>query len=287
MKKKLLVLSTILLLTSACTAAKKDEASKVTSLNEGAVIQKDVTQKEFATQSLLGTVWVRNSGEYRALCYQAFNDGSHYFKEVASDKKMTGKRLAVVVDLDETMLDNSAYAAWQVVNGKGYSKESWERWVASEKATEVPGAVAFANTVVDNGGEIFYISNRSAKQNQSTINNMVALGFPMADNTHVLGKVDSSDKKARVDSVKAKGFTIVTFAGDNLDDFDSTVHRRLNTERKEHVNATKDEYGSRRIILPNPNYGGFDGGVAKDYYKLDLNKKNQARLEVIRPWDGK
>jgi 5'-nucleotidase (lipoprotein e(P4) family) len=200
---------------------------------------------------------------------------------------MEGKKLAVVVDLDETMLDNSAYAAWQVANGKGYSKESWERWVASEKATEVPGAAAFANTVVDNGGEIFYISNRSAKQTQSTINNMKALGFPMADNTHVLGKVDSSDKKSRVDSVKAKGFTIVTFAGDNLDDFDSTVHGKLNAERREHVNATKGEYGSKRIVLPNSNYGGFDSGVVKNYSGLDLKEKNQARLEVIRPWNGK
>ena len=64
-------------------------------------------------QAVLGINWMQESGEYDALAYQAFNTAKVAFDHAKVKK---GKKKAVVVDLDETMIDNSPYAGWQIQN---------------------------------------------------------------------------------------------------------------------------------------------------------------------------
>jgi len=285
MKKKILLIVALLTLGTACTATKpkvSEPTAKISMIsNENHEIA------EFANQSVLGTVWVRDSGEYQALTHQAYNSGKSYLKEIAKNYQNKDKKLAVVLDLDETVLDNSAFAAWQAVNHKLFSSNDWARWVNAKEATEVPGSVDFIKTAKELGFEVFYVSNRSAKLTEPTIENLKIIGAPFADANHVLGKTTTSNKAPRLKSIEEKGYTIVVLGGDNLDDFDSEVHHKLNIDRRNHVEDMKDNYGTKFIVLPNPEYGGFDSGIVEGYYGLSTSEKIEVRKKVVRPWDGK
>ncbi|MDG6897425.1 hypothetical protein A6A19_05360 [Actinobacillus delphinicola] len=218
------------------------------------------------TDSKLAVMWMQNSGEFDALSYQAFNDAKMAFLK----NKVRGKN-AVIVDLDETMINNSKYAAWQVEHHQPYWSESWERWCEAREATAIPGAVDFAKFVVAHGGDIFYISNRSQKSYQATFDNLKALGFPQVDKQHLILRTNTSDKAARVKSVIDQGYHIALMVGDNLDDFGSDVYHKSNQERAAFVKAHKNNYGTKWIIIPNPTYGSF----------------TRAKDLTLHPWNGK
>ncbi|MEI6856073.1 5'-nucleotidase, lipoprotein e(P4) family [Psychrilyobacter sp.] len=285
MKKKILLIAALLALGTACTAIKTRVPEPTTKISMISNENHDIAK--FANQSILGTVWVRDSGEYRALTHQAYNSGKFYLKEIVKDPQNKDKKLAIVLDLDETVLDNSAFAAWQAVNNKLFSPKDWARWVNAKQATEVPGSVDFVKTARDLGFEVFYVSNRNADLTVPTIKNLKNIGAPFADEEHVLGKTTTSNKASRLKSIEDKGYTIVLLGGDNLDDFDSAVHRKLNIDRRNHVEDMKDSYGTKFIVLPNPEYGGFDSGIVDGYYQLSTSEKIEIRKEVIKPWDGK
>src|SRR3982750_154870 len=125
------------------------------------------------------TLWMQKAGEYRALAYQAFNL-AHWQLDADLDKKNVKKLpkaerkrpRAIVVDIDETVLDNSPANAYGVKTGAGYNTKDWYAWGQMRKAKAVPGAVDFLNYAVSKGVKIFYISNRDEVQRQATLDNL-------------------------------------------------------------------------------------------------------------------
>jgi 5'-nucleotidase (lipoprotein e(P4) family) len=228
---------------------------------------------------LMGIVWQQNSGEYAALCYQAFNAGKAHINSLPAG----GKR-AVVLDIDETVLDNSKYAAWMVSSGSPWANETWEAWCNAAKAPAVPGALDFTSFLRDKNIEVFYITNRPASTRAATIANMQNLGFPFADESHILPQETTSDKTPRIESVKQRGFDIALYAGDNLDDFDSSIRRWGNRERLEWTEKQIGQFGAYWIVLPNAVYGTFESAVIQNYYGLPPEGKADARLGAIASW---
>ncbi|MDU5804425.1 MAG: 5'-nucleotidase, lipoprotein e(P4) family [Haemophilus parainfluenzae] len=200
-------------------------------------------------QAVLGLNWIQQSGEYQALSYQAYNAAKVAFDHAKVKK---GKKKAVVVDLDETMLDNSPYAGWQVQNNKPFDGKDWTRWVEARQSGVVPGAVEFNNYVNTHGGKMFYVSNRK----------------------------ESNEKAGTIDDMKRLGFN-------GVEDSVFAIYGKQNAERRDFVAQNKAKFGKTFIVLPNPNYGGFEGGLAKDYFKGDSSSKVKARLDAIKAWDGK
>lgn len=236
-------------------------------------------------QAVLGLDWVQQSGEYQALAYQAFNNAKFVFDH---SKVQKGKKKAVVADLDETLLDNSAYAGWQVQNSHPFDSESWTRWVDARQTAAIPGAVEFANYVNAHGGTMFFVSNRKDKNEKAgTIDDMKKLGFTnVSDETLYLRK-DKSAKSARFAEIEKLGYEIVAYLGDNLNDFGDATYHKSNSERRDFVTKNANLFGTKFIVLPNPNYGDWEGGLAKDYFSKDAKGKVKARLDVIKAWDGK
>ena len=111
---------------------------------------------------------MQQSGEYRALAYQAFNIAKLTF-DTAKSKKIT--RPAIIVDIDETVLDNSPYQAGLLDSDNGFELSTWNQWIKAEKAKAVPGAVEFVNYVNKNWGKVFFISNRDVKSVKTSKNN--------------------------------------------------------------------------------------------------------------------
>ena len=236
-------------------------------------------------QAVLGLNWMQQSGEYQALSYQAYNAAKVAFDHAKVKK---GKKKAVVVDLDETMLDNSLYAGWQVKNNKPFDGKDWTRWVEARQSRAIPGSVEFNNYVNSHNGKMFYVTNRKdSTEKTGTIDDMKRLGFKGLDDSSFYFKKDKSAKAARFAEIEKQGYEIVLYAGDNLDDFGDTVYGKSNNERRSFVQQNQAKFGKTFIVLPNANYGGWEGGLADGYFKKDTQGKIKARLDAVQAWDGK
>jgi 5'-nucleotidase (lipoprotein e(P4) family) len=228
----------------------------------------------------MGILWQQNSGEYSALCYQAFNAGKTY---IASLPSLENK--ALVFDIDETVLDNSKYAAWMVATGNPWGNDTWEAWCKAGKACAVPGSLDFADYVAERGINIFYVSNRPHSTTESTIANLKNIGFHSADADHVFLQENTSDKWPRLEKIRALGYEIILFAGDSLEDFDSATRKWTNQERRNWTNSGIESFGRYRIVLPNAVYGTFESAIVPNYYGLSLQEKARARLGSISAWN--
>jgi len=237
-----------------------------------------------AEQTMLAINWVQQSGEYRALAYQAFNMAKMAFDNA---KPANGMKKAVVVDLDETMIDNSAEGAYRLLEHKSFAPESWTQWCEAKQALAIPGAVEFANYVNSHNGKMFYVSNRAVgAEYEATIENLKALGFTGVDETSLLLKDKVSNKMPRFEQIEKAGYEIVVYAGDNLDDFGFTgeTYHKLNDVRRAAVDKYRADFGVKYIVLPNPIYGNWIGGLNADYYKKDGAGKQQIHRDNLKIW---
>ena len=273
MKKAIQLTFFVFILTFSCS---KNSEEIVKSQDE----RQAEAQALLMEQSVMALNWMQQAGEYRALAYQAFNVAQIAFD---SAKVVDGKKRAVIVDLDETMIDNSAEGANRVLTKEGYSKEGWAVWCSEERAKAIPGAVDFANYVTTQGGKIFYVSNRNKSEYQHTVNNLQKLGFPAVDETSVFLKDKESQKTSRFEEAEKQGYTVVLFIGDNLDDFDFTAetYHQFNNERRVVVDRNKTSFGMKYMLLPNPIYGHWEGGLGKDYFKSTPEEKLKIRRDNL------
>ncbi|WP_416307916.1 5'-nucleotidase, lipoprotein e(P4) family [Neptunicella sp. SCSIO 80796] len=240
------------------------------------------SQKELNQQSVMAVLWTQVSGEYRALSYQAFNLAKmsldHYLANRSGDKKV-----AIVVDADETVLNNSAYNAWLVTSGEGYSQTTWQQWMDAAQAKAMPGATEFLNYVKQQGAEVFYITNRYEKGREGTIKNMQVLGFPFVDNDHLLLRTDTGNKEPRRQQV-LKNYDIALLMGDNLSDFSNALSPEGLDDTLAAVDNNKTLFGNRYIVLPNPMYGDWEGKVYQHNWRTTPGQKSDMRKGQLHSW---
>lgn len=234
-------------------------------------------------QLVMATLWVQTSAEYRALCYQTFNLAKFNLQAFLSYYKGP-KKVAVIVDADETVIDNSSYEGFLVGNNFGYSSKTWTPWMAAAQAEAVPGALEFLNYAKDQGVEIFYLTNRKVVGYEGTEKNLAALGFPFVDQKHLLLRTDTSDKQPRRDLV-ASDYEVAFLMGDNLNDFESVFAKKSVAERFAAVDEIKAKWGTKFIVLPNPQYGEWEGAIYNYNWGATAAEKDTMRKEMLRRWD--
>ncbi|UFH57543.1 5'-nucleotidase, lipoprotein e(P4) family [Spirosoma sp. KNUC1025] len=210
--------------------------------------------------SLNAVLWQQRSGEYRALCYQAFALAKLQLAETLRQNPKPTKSLAIITDIDESILDNSPQQAQDLLNHTTYSEKSWKAWTAQARAKPLPGAVEFFQYAVQNGVQVFYISNRSQDELPATIQNMLTAGFPQADTRHVIMKGETADKEPRRQAV-GQTHEIVMLVGDNLNDFDRMFYKQDADQRCRLVADQHEQFGTRFIILPNAIYGDWESAL--------------------------
>ena len=226
-------------------------------------------------------VWTQNSAEYRALCYQAFNAAKMNLDALFFFEKEYDKPLAIIADVDETVLDNSPYDGKLILNNTTYNRESWVEWGNLEIAKAIPGSLEFLIYASEKNVEIFYISNRYSEQLESTVNNLKKLGFPDAKESNVLLRGDTRSKSERRKSV-SDNYEVIMLIGDNLSDFNDEFEIKLYNERSDQTDKLKNEFGTKLIVLPNPNYGdwesnGLFGGKSFDNFQKDSIRKSKIK----------
>ena len=204
---------------------------------------------------ILATLWYQKSAEMRALYYQCFRSAEIALAENMAWAGRT-KPAAVVLDIDETLLDNSPFQGWQVLEKKEFNNDDWFRWVELAQARPLPGAVDFTRYADSLGVEVFYVSNRTVQEMGPTIENMAAWGFANADSTHMFLKATTSSKVARRAEIE-KDYEIILLVGDNLADLSGAYEKRGTDFGFDAVDADRRLFGRRYIVLPNPMYGNW------------------------------
>lgn len=196
--------------------------------------------------------WVIESNEYKALCNQIYNNAVNKLENKLLPNKFSLNIIpndyAVVMDLDETVLDNSDYQVMLFNKKEKYNPESWDEWVLEEKAKLVPGSYNYINFLRENNIQIIFLSNRMNKRVQETKNNLKKLGI-YSDTDIYLLRIDKADKKTvrRSEIFNSNGrmknyknFKIIQYLGDAMGDFE---------------NQDLDSFGLDNFVFPNPMYG--------------------------------
>lgn len=199
--------------------------------------------------------WYQHSAEMKAIYIQSFNWAGKVLEERMDED--SDLPLAVVLDIDETVLDNSPQTARQFIDGLPFSTEMWDEWCQLARAEPLPGVLEFTRLAASLGVEVFYISNRGIHLLDVTLANLNAAGLPYADSLHVLLKTDTSVKDERRAGVR-ESHHVVLLIGDNLGDFSGIFDNRVNGSALENVLASRVLFGFEYIILPNPLYGGWE-----------------------------
>ena len=245
-----------------------------------ALKQKQQYQAETETMGLL---WMRTSAEYRALAYQGYNVAMNAVKMAVTDPSHQRKPLAIVLDADETVVDNTKLMGESIANGNGrFDAPWWRQAVHQGKSQAMPGAVEFLNEVHKQGVEIFYVSNRYAPVNLDvTIQNFKELGFPSVDKDHVLLFEKDSDKQPRFDAI-AKKYYVVLYMGDNAGDFPIGTKGKTLAERNAIIDTHKEDFGTTFVVFPNPAYGSWVSALAKGYQNLSPEEQKQVNNQYLQ-----
>ncbi|MFC0336564.1 5'-nucleotidase, lipoprotein e(P4) family [Kushneria avicenniae] len=236
-------------------------------------------------QLVMATVWMQSAAEYRALSYQAFNVARLRLDQALESHSPGDRPLAVIVDCDEAVIDNTPFEAWLIGRDEQYSSANWNAWVEDAQARALPGAQAFLEYARSRGVEVFYVTNRDESGLAATMKNLQQLDFPWVDEQHMMLRTDTSDKQSRRDTVMAT-HEIALLVGDNLSDFDSRYDADDVATRNAQVIQDRAHFGERYIVLPNPTYGGWEKALYDGDYSLSPQEKDQRRRAALRIWSG-
>jgi 5'-nucleotidase (lipoprotein e(P4) family) len=273
--KKSLVLLIALSFLFACNS-KKEETKDVSSSTTS------TSTERLSEHLMMATLWQQTAAEYQALCYQAFNAAKLQLDMMYLNIDV--EKSAIVVDIDETMLDNSYYEAELVLSKKKYSSDYWNDWCRLEKATAVPGALEFMTYAYEKGFQLFYVSNRKQEVEEETIQNLQDLGFPMADKEHVLIRTDESCKENRRKKIE-ENYTIIMLIGDNLADFSNNYKELSQEDRAKQVGYDKNAFGTKYIVLPNPMYGDWEAVYYDGDFSISDSLKIEKRMQALQGFE--
>lgn len=235
-------------------------------------------ERPLSDSVLRAVLWMRLSGEYEALCRQVYRSALQAVQERLRVRS-GGKPPAVILDLDETVLDNSGYQAYLTLGGFAHSSRRWHAWQREnvDKVGLVPGAENFIQEIERAGVRAVFLTNRSAALRAQTIEALVRLG--VASRTELEGsfkllmREGTRDKEGRRRAVAAK-YDVLALIGDNLNDFSDDFYARstgASHEVKAKVEEHAQQFGAQWFVLPNPIYGywlrAIDWDRAERYFQ--------------------
>jgi len=197
--------------------------------------------------------WVRTSAEHRAIFETTYRHATAAVERMAG---MVDEPWAVIIDADETLLDNSEYQVRRARQGLGYTPESWNDWVREEAAPALHGAVDFTQRVKALGGHVAVVTNRVDEVCEETRRNLTEVGIA---HDVVLCRTGPSEKETRFGLVE-EGRTgaglpplqVLIWVGDNIEDFPGG-----DQELRHAPPGTLRGFGRRVVVLPNPMYGSW------------------------------
>lgn len=253
-----------------------------------------------ANDNLNAVAWAQNAIEHDLIYRETYRNAQSRLVAALADPRWdalipadrvapaTGLPPAVVLDIDETVLDNSPYQARLVKNGGSYDEATWAAWCKELRARAMPGALAFTQYAAAHGVAVIYLSNRAQSLDAVTRANLRQLGFPVAGpdaflglGTAVPGCVQhGSDKSCRRQLV-SRHYRVLMQFGDQLGDF---VEPKANTlaDRAAAVAPYLDWMGERWFVLPNPTYGAWEPALFGNDWHATPAQRHQRKLDALK-----
>jgi len=228
------------------------------------------------------TLYQQASGEARALEYQTYMLARMLLDRDLGNRRIKMRR-AIIVDVDETILDNSRYQGMLIKKGVNYP-EGWTDWCNRAEATSIPGALDFLKYAHARGVRVFYITNRKIAEKDGTARNLKALGFPEVNDETLLVRTntETDTKEPRRQSVASR-YHVVLLMGDNLNDF-SDVFEKSKTvaARLEATEKNRSQFGTHFIVLPNAMYGDWENSIYDYNFNLNSGEKQARRRALLK-----
>ncbi|WIM10409.1 HAD family acid phosphatase [Enhydrobacter sp.] len=249
---------------------------------------------------LLAVLWNQRSVEYKGNALTVYALARVRLDEALADRSWTAAPVeqkgdyanlppAVVLDIDETLLDNSPYEVWMMKADQSFSTKTWNQFCAAQISKAIPGAVEFTRYADSRGVKVFYISNRDAVTEKDTRENMEKLGFPMSGNVDTFlmqnERPDWGSRKGTRRAFIARDYRILLNFGDNLGDFDDR-YRSSEAERQKVFEEDKAHWGRDWLVIANPTYGSFDTAPYGHDFKKSREAQRKAKWDVLESWSG-
>jgi acid phosphatase len=265
MTHRLLLLAALL---ASASCAARGQASSASPAPAGVA-------RSLAHENLNAVIWMQTALEYEASALQAYRLAQLQLDAALADPSWTAaieqtgdaSKLppAVILDVDETVLDNSYYQARMVRDNTAYSAATWDPWVEEAAATAIPGARDFTQYAAKKGVTVFYLTNRTANLEAATRKNLAAERFPVGDTLDTV--LVRGERPEWAGSAKgprrahvARDFRILMLIGDDLGDFVADASGAPQ-ERRARTQQYDGWWGRRWIMLPNPTYGSWERAI--------------------------
>lgn len=285
-------LALTVVLTAACAASRDVAVAPAPTAGTAAATTALVAWPAPGTipPQLYAVLWMQTAAEYDAAAQQAYATARAALEEALADPAWTalpeqadaelaGRPPAVILDVDETVLDNSREGAREIVLRRPYNDPDWEKWVAERAATLVPGAAEFLAAAQRRGVAAFLVTNRTAAMTAATLDNLRRLGVEVPAE-RVLGKDEArgwgSDKSSRR-ALVARTHRVLLLVGDDLNDFVATAGK-TREQRDALVRDAAARWGRQWIILPNPAYGSWERAL---YSGLPADATREQKLQRL------
>ncbi len=233
--------------------------------------------KEQRSFDLMAIAYHRYAAETKALQYQAFNTAKDFLSQQIKQKSKKPK--AVILDIDETILDNAPYQVEANIKNEMFPI-GWYEWTGKGIAPSIPGAKEFLNFAEQSQVTAILVTNRSVEEKEATLKNLKEQGLEIpADNIYF--KTDVSSKETRRQAI-AKNYHVVMLIGDNLADFDALYDQRAWDNRNAATDKLSSMFGRKYIILPNPMYGDWEGSLYNGKFPKTAVEKEQTLKNLIK-----
>jgi 5'-nucleotidase (lipoprotein e(P4) family) len=254
-----------------------------------------------ADDNLNAVLWIQRSEEYQANAISIYRAAADQLdaalKHPNGDARvpaapeatapLPGLKPAVIMDIDETVLDNSPYQARLIANGQEYNEVSWAEWVAEKQAEPVPGVLEFAKAAEAKGVTILYLSNRAQHLQEATLANLREVGLPVKDEsvflglgTHVEGCEQHGSEKLCRRRLAGREYRVLMQFGDQLGDFVEIIANTTEA-RAALMEEYGDWFGERWWMLANPTYGSWEPAAFGNNWTLPREERRSLKREAL------
>lgn len=250
--------------------------------------------------NLNATVWEQKAVEHELIFRETYRNAREKLLKALRDKHwdalprderdgpVAKLRPAVILDVDETVLDNSAYEARLIRNRQAYNEATWAAWVKEQKARPEPGALEFTRFAARHGITVFYLTNRAKDLDTATLGNLRNDGFPVKDDSVFLGlgtyvegcELIGSQKTCRRKLIGRKYRVLMQF-GDQIGDF-VTVLSNTPAGRARAVQPYMAWFGERWFVFPNPTYGSWEPALFDNDWSQPAAVRRKAKIDALR-----
>lgn len=240
-------------------------------------------------EMLNATLWQQTSAEYVAITNQVYRNARKSLDQALADTtwtaalEQTGDYAhlppAVMLDIDETVLDNGPYEARIIKHLGQYSPATFAEWCRDEIAPAVPGAKTFLDYAVKQDVAVFYYSARREKLRDCTVRNMRELGLPLPEDSRLL--LSNGTSKSGYREMIARHYRILLLVGDNLEDF-VDGSKSDPASRRELALRHVQRWGHQWIVLPNSIYGHWEAAIYNFDYQLPREQQLQLKLQQLQ-----